>query len=151
MSQSGVSVRTMSHKCESYESEWSKCERKKKEEKSPCVMWIVTLGICGFALICTGTEGLAAAVNFHLVPDSISHNFAIREHVGIESLAQTFAASQSFPEQVDCLVPQSWAVVWAADIHIPSVFWLKVRSFVADEATAFPFATTYLIQEFSVP
>ena len=26
MSQSGVSVRTMSHKCESCESEWSKCE-----------------------------------------------------------------------------------------------------------------------------
>ena len=26
MSQCGVSVRTMSHKCESYESVWSKCE-----------------------------------------------------------------------------------------------------------------------------
>ena len=26
MSQSGVSVRTMSHKCGKYESEWSECE-----------------------------------------------------------------------------------------------------------------------------
>ena len=26
MSQSGASVRTMSHKCGKYESEWSKCE-----------------------------------------------------------------------------------------------------------------------------
>ena len=31
MSQSGVSVRTMSHKHESYESEWSKCENGRKE------------------------------------------------------------------------------------------------------------------------
>ena len=30
MSQSGASVRTMSHKCEKYESEWSRCEKKKK-------------------------------------------------------------------------------------------------------------------------
>ena len=30
MSQSGVSVRMMSHKCGSYESEWSKREIKKK-------------------------------------------------------------------------------------------------------------------------
>ena len=30
VSQSGVSVRMMNHKCESYESEWSKCEIKKK-------------------------------------------------------------------------------------------------------------------------
>ena len=33
MSQSGVSVRTMSHECERYESEWSRCGRK---EKSLC-------------------------------------------------------------------------------------------------------------------
>ena len=31
MSHSGVSVRMMSHKCGSYESEWSKCERKSEE------------------------------------------------------------------------------------------------------------------------
>ena len=36
MSQSGVSVGAMSHKCERYESEWSECG--KKEEKSPCIM-----------------------------------------------------------------------------------------------------------------
>ena len=30
MSQSGVSVRTMSHKRERYESEWSKCEKEKE-------------------------------------------------------------------------------------------------------------------------
>ena len=46
-------------------------------------------------------------VNFHLVPDGVSHDFAIGEHVEIESLAQTFVASQSFPEQVHCSVPQS--------------------------------------------
>ena len=39
-------------------------------------------------------------VSCHLVPDGISHDFAIREHVEIESLVQTFAVSQSFPEQV---------------------------------------------------
>ena len=31
MSQGGVSVRAMSHKCERYESEWSKCAKKRKE------------------------------------------------------------------------------------------------------------------------
>ena len=31
MSQSGVSVGAMSHKCERYESEWSKCGKKRKE------------------------------------------------------------------------------------------------------------------------
>ena len=30
MSQSGVRVRTMSHKCGKYESEWSRCEKKKQ-------------------------------------------------------------------------------------------------------------------------
>ena len=30
MSQSGVGVRTMSHKCGKYESEWSECERKEE-------------------------------------------------------------------------------------------------------------------------
>ena len=29
MSQSGVSVRMVSHKCGKYESEWSKCEKKR--------------------------------------------------------------------------------------------------------------------------
>ena len=33
MNQGGVGVGTMSHKCERYESEWSKCEKK---EKGPC-------------------------------------------------------------------------------------------------------------------
>ena len=36
MSQSGVSVGVMSHKCERYESEWSRCGKRK--ERSPCVM-----------------------------------------------------------------------------------------------------------------
>ena len=36
VSQSGVSVGEMSHNCERYESEWSKCEREKK--KSPCAV-----------------------------------------------------------------------------------------------------------------
>ena len=36
VSQSGVRVRTMSHKCERYESEWSKCG---KEKKRVCVSW----------------------------------------------------------------------------------------------------------------
>ena len=36
MSQSGASVRTMSHKRERYESEWSKCEKEKK--KRLCAM-----------------------------------------------------------------------------------------------------------------
>ena len=31
MSQSGVSVGTMSRECERYESEWSKCGKKRKE------------------------------------------------------------------------------------------------------------------------
>ena len=31
MSQSGVGVRTMGHKCGKYESEWSKCEKERKE------------------------------------------------------------------------------------------------------------------------
>ena len=31
MNQSGVSVRMMSHKCGKYESEWSKCGKKRKE------------------------------------------------------------------------------------------------------------------------
>ena len=31
MSHGGVSVRTMSHKCGKYESDWSKCEKKRKE------------------------------------------------------------------------------------------------------------------------
>ena len=31
MSQSGVSVRAVSHKCGKYESGWSKCEKKRKE------------------------------------------------------------------------------------------------------------------------
>ena len=31
MSQSGVSVGTMSHECERYESEWSRCGKKRKE------------------------------------------------------------------------------------------------------------------------
>ena len=48
-------------------------------------------------------------------PDKLSfgiyHYFAIIEHVEIECLAQTFAASQFFPTQVHCLVPQSQAVV----------------------------------------
>ena len=61
-------------------------------------------------------------VSFHLVPDGVSYDFTIIEHVEIESLAQTFAASQSFPVQVHYLVPQSQAVVWAAVDHIPSVF-----------------------------
>ena len=65
-------------------------------------------GICGFTLLCTGTEGPAAA---HLVPDGDSDDFAIIEHVEIESLLQTFAASQSFPEQVHCSVHQSQVVV----------------------------------------
>ena len=50
-------------------------------------------------------------VSFHLILDGVSHDFAIIEHVEIESLAQTFATSQSFPEQVHHLVPQSQAVV----------------------------------------
>ena len=33
MSHGGVSVGAVSHKCERYESEWSKCGKK---EKSPC-------------------------------------------------------------------------------------------------------------------
>ena len=58
-------------------------------------------------------------VSFHLVLDAISHDFAIIEHVKIESLAQTFAASQSLPTQVHCLVPQNQAVVLAAIDCIP--------------------------------
>ena len=61
-------------------------------------------------------------VNFHLVLDGVSHDFSIGEHVQIESLARTFAASQSFPEQVHCSVPQSQAVVCAVSSYIPSVF-----------------------------
>ena len=37
MSQSGAGVGTMSHKCGKYESEWSECEKKRKES-----VWIVT-------------------------------------------------------------------------------------------------------------
>ena len=54
-----------------------------------------------------GKKAQQLQVNFHLVPDGISHDFAIGEHVEIESLAQTSAASQSFPEQVHCSVPQN--------------------------------------------
>ena len=36
MSQSGVSVGTMSHKCERYESEWSRCGKEKKRVHVPC-------------------------------------------------------------------------------------------------------------------
>ena len=90
-------------------------------------------------------------VNFHLVPDSISHNFAIGEHVKIESLAPTFAASQSFPEQVHCLAPQSQTVVWAVVSHIPSLFQSKAKSSEVVEAADFPSRTAYLFQEFLVP
>ena len=58
-----------------------------------------------------GQKAQQLHVSFHLVLDGISHDFAIGEHVEIESLVQTFAASQSFPEQVHCSVPQSQAVV----------------------------------------
>ena len=40
MSHGGVSVGAISHKCERYESEWSKCGKKRKES-----MWIVTVMI----------------------------------------------------------------------------------------------------------
>ena len=36
MSQSGVSVRTMSHKRERCESEWSECVKEKKRVHVPC-------------------------------------------------------------------------------------------------------------------
>ena len=36
MGQSGVSVRTMSHEHERYESEWSKCVKKKKRVRVQC-------------------------------------------------------------------------------------------------------------------
>ena len=90
-------------------------------------------------------------VSFHLVPDGVSYDFTIIEHVEIESLAQTFAASQSFPAQVHCVVPQSQAVVWAAINHMLFVFWSKVKSSEAVESAAFPFQTAYPIQGFLVP
>ena len=39
-------------------------------------------------------------VSSHLVLDVISHNFAIEEHVGIDSLVVAFGSSQFFPVQV---------------------------------------------------
>ena len=36
----------------------------------------------------------------HLVPDVVSHDFAIEEHVGIDSPVVAFGSSQLFPVQV---------------------------------------------------
>ena len=74
-------------------------------------------GICWFTLLFTGPEDPAAAGKLSF---GCEQHFAIIEYVEIESLAQTYSASQTFAPQVHCLVPQSQAVVWTAMNHIPS-------------------------------
>ena len=51
MSHSGASMGTMSHKCGTYESEWSKCEKKRKES-----VWIITIFRIGWSMTASYTQ-----------------------------------------------------------------------------------------------